>query len=140
MSIETLANVRRAAADWIDANQIGRRNLTHDQIAIIIGRRYLRAKKRHGGDRKSGAVVSSAQNEHLKKTAEQIAQEHHVGQATVRRAAAFVRAVEQLKDVDPTLERKVTEATAGTVLKSDSGPMEPRQNAFQKQKGEGSPS
>ena len=34
-----------AVKDWMDANQLGRRNLTEDQWQISIGRRYNREKK-----------------------------------------------------------------------------------------------
>ena len=44
---------REAAMDWMDANQLGRRNITPDQFTLLLGRRYNRAKKSHGGDRKS---------------------------------------------------------------------------------------
>jgi len=37
------------AKDWIDKNQIGRRNLTLDQLQISIGRRYLAEKKLQSG-------------------------------------------------------------------------------------------
>ena len=56
----------------MDANQLGRRNLTPDQHTLLLGRRYNRVKKAHGGDRKS---ESSGQNDHLN-TAESIAQQH----------------------------------------------------------------
>ncbi len=47
---------REEAADWIDANQLGRRNLTPDQRDLLLGRRYNRAKRKDGGhgDQKSG--------------------------------------------------------------------------------------
>ena len=47
---------RDAAADWIDKNQLGRRNLTPDQMSLLRGRRYNRAKRQDGGhgDQKSG--------------------------------------------------------------------------------------
>src|SRR4029453_82937 len=44
---------RDAAMNWIDANQLGRRNLTPDQMSLLRGRRYNRAKRQYGGDRKS---------------------------------------------------------------------------------------
>jgi len=34
-----------AALDWIDRNQIARRNLTDAQFAVVIGRIYERQKK-----------------------------------------------------------------------------------------------
>ena len=36
---------RDAAEDWIDKNQLGRRNLTPDQMSLLRGRRYNRAKR-----------------------------------------------------------------------------------------------
>ena len=36
---------REAAMDWMDANQLGRRNITPDQFTLLLGRRYNRAKK-----------------------------------------------------------------------------------------------
>jgi hypothetical protein len=39
---------RDAAMDWIDANQLGRRNLKPDQVSLARGRMYLREKKRQG--------------------------------------------------------------------------------------------
>ena len=37
-----------AAIAWIEDNQLGRRNLTADQFAYFIGRKYERAKKSEG--------------------------------------------------------------------------------------------
>jgi hypothetical protein len=39
---------RDEAEDWIDKNQLGRRNLTADAFTLLLGRRYNRAKKAHG--------------------------------------------------------------------------------------------
>ena len=40
---------REAAADWIDAHQLGRRNLTPEQMSLLRGRRYNRLKKDKAG-------------------------------------------------------------------------------------------
>jgi phage N-6-adenine-methyltransferase len=82
---------REAAADWIDANAIGKRNLSPDALKLALGRRYNRAKKAHGGDRKSDQ--SSPQNDGLK-TADKIAAETGVSRATVERAGAAAAALE----------------------------------------------
>jgi hypothetical protein len=63
----------QAAMDWIDSNQLGRRNLTPDQMSLIRGRRYNRMKKPQGGDKKSETVKSKAQIEPLISTAEKLA-------------------------------------------------------------------
>ncbi len=36
------------ALDWMDANQLGRRNLTPDAFRLLLGRRYNRVKKAAG--------------------------------------------------------------------------------------------
>jgi site-specific DNA-methyltransferase (adenine-specific) len=113
------------AMDWMDANQLGRRNLKPDAFTLILGRRYNRAKYKHGGRRErpkkptfdetraalfpeietaeqqtANCDEASAQNEHLK-TAEKIAVEHGVSSATVRRAGEFADAVEEVKKSQP---------------------------------------
>ena len=82
---------RDEAMDWMDANQLGRRNLSPDAFTLLLGRRYNRAKKAHGGDRKS-----SPQSEDLK-TSEAIAVQHGVSRATVERAGQFADAVDKLQ-------------------------------------------
>jgi phage N-6-adenine-methyltransferase len=86
---------REAAKDWIDRNQLGRRNLTPDGFALLLGRRYNRAKKLQGG---TGANQheQSGQNVHSAKTAERLASEHGVSEKTVRRAGRFAEAAEAL--------------------------------------------
>lgn len=89
--------------DWIDRNQLGRRNLTDEQRTLVIGRIYEREKKNQVLNLKP---FQSAQNEHSEKegsaaTAEKIASEFGVTQATVRRAAEFARAFESLENISP---------------------------------------
>lgn len=72
--------------DWMDANQLGRRNLSPDAFRLALGRRYNRTRKTQGGDRKS-----RAQSELLigERTAEVLAKQHSVSAATVKRAGKF---------------------------------------------------
>lgn len=91
---------RDAVMDWMDANQLGRRNLNPDQRHLLLGRIYNRLKKRHGGDRRSD-VVSSGQNVHLEKTAEIVAKKHGVNERMVRRAGKKAEAIEKLKETAP---------------------------------------
>lgn len=87
-----------AAMDWMDANQLGRRNLTPDQRSIMRGRRYNRTKKAAGGraDRKLGVDKVSAP-----KTAESLAAEHHVSEKTIRRDGKRAEAIEKLAETQP---------------------------------------
>jgi len=82
---------REEVEDWMDANQLGRRNLSPDAFRLLIGRRYNRTKKaahRPKGD----------QNDHLK-TADKLAKEHGVSAPTVRRAAKFAEEVEKTPEL-----------------------------------------
>lgn len=83
---------RAEAADWIDKNQLGRRNLDPRQMSLLRGRRYNRTKKGHGerGPEKSGQNVQSFS------TAETLAAEHGVDEKTIRRDGQFAEAVETL--------------------------------------------
>lgn len=89
--VEMEFSSRDEAEDWIDKNQAGRRNATPEQLSLIRGRRYNRAKKRHGGEREA-----SPQNEDSKKTSEVIAEQHGVSKATIERDGKFAEAVEVL--------------------------------------------
>jgi len=106
---------REAAADWIDRNQLGRRNLTPSQMKELIGRRYNRAKKPvpnpQGVGGKSGKIVKD-QNDPQQSTAERLGKEHGVSPATVKRAGKFAEAVEKVKPIDPDIEQKVMAGTA----------------------------
>lgn len=93
---------RTAAADFIDRNQLGRRNLTPDQISLIRGRRYERNKQPRGGQKKGmGNFYPPI------RTSEILAREHGTKEQTVRNDAVFARAVETLKPILPDLEQKI---------------------------------
>lgn len=95
---------REAAEDWIDANQLGRRNLTPDAFRLLVGRRYGRTKRPRGG---TGANQYSqkAHNEPSAVTAEILAKQHGISKETVKRAARFAAEVERV----PELKRAVME-------------------------------
>jgi len=63
----------RAAEDWIETNQPGRRNLTRDQVEYFTGRRYNRSKKAAGG--RADRDLSGGHSEHPK-TADELAAEY----------------------------------------------------------------
>lgn len=87
---------RDAAKDWIDRNQLGRRNLSPDAFRLLLGRRYNRAKKGAGGDGTNQHSEECGQNVHKARTAERLASDHGVTERTVRRAGQFAEAVETL--------------------------------------------
>lgn len=92
---------RDDAADWMDANQLGRRNLTSDARALLLGRRYNRTKRQ--GERTD---LTSGQNVH-KSTAESLASQHGTNERTVRRAGDFADAVDKLVDAVPDIIERV---------------------------------
>jgi 4-diphosphocytidyl-2-C-methyl-D-erythritol kinase len=72
--------------------------LSKQDYKLLLGRRYNRAKKadnsRPGND--NAAKERGGQNDHREKTAEKLAKEHGVGEATVRRAGKFQEAAAKL--------------------------------------------
>ena len=108
-----------AALEWVETNQLGRRNLTPDQIAYFIGRKYEREKARHGGNRGNQYMAPSDQNDQLP-TAERIASEHGISAPTVRRAAEFARNVDAIADEIGAVAR--SEILSGLHVDTGSGP------------------
>lgn len=86
------------AEDWIDKNQLGRRNLHPDDFRLMLGRRY--GRKKTSGHGSKTAYQNDTQNI---QTAEAIAVEHGVSPATVKRAGKFAGAVDEVKTQNPDL-------------------------------------
>lgn len=85
---------RDAAKDWIIKNQLGRRNLTEQQVQYLRGKKYEVAKQSHGGQL---SKKGSYQNDNsLQKTVEKVASETGVSAPTVIRNEKFAIAVDQL--------------------------------------------
>lgn len=97
---------REEAADWIDKNQLGRRNLDARQMSLLRGRRYNRTKKtpqQAGALKGKGSdILSEAQ------TAQALAAEHGVSSRTIERDGEFAEAVEALG-----IEREVVAGEIG---------------------------
>jgi hypothetical protein len=95
-----------AAKNWMDANQLGRRNLTRELMSLLRGRRYDREKKivpnPDGIGGKSHKIVKG-QNDLQQTTAQKIAAEHGVSEATIKRDGKFAEECEK----DPELEKVV---------------------------------
>jgi hypothetical protein len=88
---------RDEAADWIDRNQLGRRNLSKQDYKLLLGRRYNRAKKSQGApEGNENAAENKVEKVTTLKTAERLAKEHGVNEKTVRNAGKFQAAAEKL--------------------------------------------
>lgn len=91
---------REAAEDWMDANQLGRRNLTPDAFKLLLGRRYNRAKKVRGAPAgNTNRSIQKDQIDPIESTAAKLAAEHGVSEPTVKRAAAFAAEVEKTPEL-----------------------------------------
>jgi N6-adenosine-specific RNA methylase IME4 len=89
---------RDEAEDWIDRNQLGRRNLTADSFNYLLGRRVKRAMCG------SGSRTDLSQNDKGAAVAD-VAKDHGVSTPTAYRAAKFYEEVERT----PALKQAVDE-------------------------------
>ena len=102
------------AFDWMYKNQLGRRNLTDEQKTFLIGKLYEARKHTHGGDRRS-EKFSTDQNDKLKDAKQgwvvnQIAEENHIGPASVKRAEYYARGIEAIRKEEPKLADSILKA------------------------------
>jgi hypothetical protein len=125
---------------WVDRNQLGRRNLTDEQRAVVMGRLYKTVKKEPHRPTKeeNGAKFAPFRGSHA--TARALAEQLGVGEKTVRRAEKFADAVEALQtdndDRDFKLKsRSGSDATAKVVAKATGEGAEDREEKFTSLKG-----
>lgn len=87
--------------DWVDKNQIGRRNLTDEERAVTLGRIYQRKldEKRAAGRASSVEKETEGAKVAGERMSDTVASEWNIGSATVKRASNFAEAVAALKDV-----------------------------------------
>jgi uncharacterized protein (DUF342 family) len=99
---------REAVMDWMDANQLGRRNLQPQQASVLRGRIYNRRKKAKESNLKQNAPKD--QNDPSVKTdstAEAVAKKTGVSPATIKRDGKLAEEVEK----DPELLAALNDRT-----------------------------
>lgn len=98
---------RLSAEDWIDSNQLGRRNLSPDMMRLVRGRLYNRNKEGKGGDIRT--KTPKDQNEPLvsHKTATKIAKQSGVSPITVRRDGEFAKVVEARPELMKAIKERI---------------------------------
>ena len=111
---------RWAAFDWMYRKQLGRRNLTEEQRAYMIGKMYDARKHGVGGQagnsnarKQTGhgdPIVSSA--DAPGRTDEEIGAELGIGSRTVRRASEFSQGVDALREISQDAAEKVLSGEA----------------------------
>jgi hypothetical protein len=117
---------RDEAADWIDRNQLGRRNLSKQDYKLLLGRRYNRAKKsEHSRPGNDNAAKIPAAKVTTQKTAEKIAKDHGVSEKTVRNAGKFQEAAAKLGIEKDIAAGKVKATEAEVVNAAKSLPLKP---------------
>lgn len=85
---------RDSAMDWMDANQLGRRNLSPVDFKLALGRRYNRTKKANDGSRGNQHSGKDQNDTCQESTAAKLATQHGVSESTVKRAGKLAEAVE----------------------------------------------
>ena len=122
---------RATAADWIDRNQLGRRNLTPDQMSLLRGRRYNRGKKA-ANDGGRGTPKSTVDQNEPRFTADRLAKEHGVSPATIKRDAKFAEEVERSPELQKAVweHRPVSRAKKEVKAKADKVDLEEAQKTI----------
>ena len=106
---------RDAAMDWMDANAIGKRNLTPANITSLLGRRYNRTKHSKAEAGSIGGSSKAQNGTCLTNTAATIAKQHGVSKNTVKRAGEFVEAADKLGLGDDVKSGKIKRASGKIV-------------------------
>ena len=88
---------RGEAEDWIDKNQLGRRNLTADSFNYLLGRRAKRAMAGQG-------ARSDLCNKEKSQSVSQVAKDHGVSTKTAYNAAKFFEQVERTPELKKAIE------------------------------------
>lgn len=129
---------RDQAADWIDRNQLGRRNLSKQDYKLLLGRRYNRAKKSAGGQ-EGNANASKNDVEKVttsNTTAKKLASEHGVTEKTVRNAGKFQAAAAKLGIEKEIASGKVKASEAVVVKAAKTLPQKPTREQVEKAREE----
>lgn len=91
--------------NWMIDNQLGRRNLTHQQQSYLRGKRYSQEKKSPTGfeDRN----LSVGQNVPRESTAEKLAKQYGVSDKTIKRDEKFSQGVDNISRYQPELKNEI---------------------------------
>ena len=97
---------RATAKEWIEQNQLGRRNLTRDQFRMILGRYYNRVKRPIGGQKRDPENLDQPRRKRT--TAHRLGKEFGVSHDTVEKAGTAAAII----DSKPEIARKVMRGEA----------------------------
>ncbi|MBO6273599.1 hypothetical protein J6O48_12595 [bacterium] len=99
------------AVVWICANQLGRRNLSEESRKMLIGERYnaeliVNAKKNNYGHNQY-SVNKEIRKPASHATAEKIAKEYNISEASVRRYAQYSKVMNTMSETNPELFKQI---------------------------------
>lgn len=111
-------NNREEITAWICANQLGRRNISEETRRYLIGKRYeiekklgarnILGKNQHYEKEVSAKIYHKPQIQETKGlTAERIAKEYNLSQATVRKYGSYAKSIDTLAKKEPELIPKI---------------------------------
>ena len=115
----TFAN-RYEAIAWICKNQLGRRNLSDEQKAYLLGKRYSAEKQIEKQRDENGRFAPIGQNDHPEeklKTSERIAKEIGKSEKHVRRAEQYAQALDLADSVCPGIKKDILSGFLNTTNK-----------------------
>ena len=115
----TFAN-RHEAIAWICKNQLGRRNLSDEQKAYLLGKRYSAEKQIEKQRDENGRFAPGGQNDHPEeklKTSERIAKEIGKSEKHVRRAEQYAQALDLADSVCPGIKKDILSGFINTTNK-----------------------
>lgn len=101
---------RKEVMDWIDKNQLGRRNLTHSQMELVLYRLHERRKQKHGEKSRFQQTTPSGNNCHMEpkgRTRDIIGKELGVSPKTVQHAVDFGKAIDALGQKGEEIKEKI---------------------------------
>lgn len=107
-------NKREEITAWICANQLGRRNISEETRKYLIGKRYeiekklgtrnILGKNQFSEKEVSDTIYHKPQiQEGQGLTAERIAKEYHISEATVRKYGSYAKSIDTLSKKEPEL-------------------------------------
>lgn len=126
---------REEVRQWIIQNQLGRRNLTEEQVAYYRGEQYKMQRRNDGENLRKGHPPNSpvdqsdppentienkglTQASEKSTTAEQLAAKHNVSPGTIKRDAQYAEAVDRLVSfLGPEFRRRLLEHKTGLTKK-----------------------
>jgi len=110
---------------WIISTQIGRRNLTQEQMVYFRGKHYEMEKKAVGEHKGNQYTkMESGNNYHIpnnknvnntpvQTTADKLAEQYNVSERTIRSDAASAKTIDMIGEVDPEAKVKILSGKGG---------------------------